>query len=188
MLKKVVLPIICLASITTFVVANSFAWFTESNKKTPTINGSTPTAYYKSGAGTKDNPYVIARPVHLYNFAWLQYMGTYNEVEDGTVKQTYFKIDDDDLATDSYGNKVLDMSGYTLPPLGTENNPFVGNFDGNGSIITNLTISNKYGDYGRTPSSITSTNFDAPQVIGLFGVVGATDTSKAYEIQVQQMH
>ena len=181
MLKKVVLPIICLASITTFVVANSFAWFTESNKKTPTINGSTPTAYYKSGDGTKDNPYVIARPVHLYNFAWLQYMGTYNKVDDdGTVKQTYFKIDDE-LATDSNGNKVLDMKGYALPPLGTEDNPFVGDFDGNGAIITNLTISNKYGDYSRTPSSVTSSNFDAPQVIGLFGVVGATDTSKAYE-------
>ena len=181
MLKKVVLPIICLASITTFVVANSFAWFTESNKKTPTINGSTPTAYYKSGDGTKDNPYVIARPVHLYNFAWLQYMGTYNKVDDdGTVKQTYFKIDDD-LATDSNGNKVLDMKGYALPPLGTEDNPFVGDFDGNGAIITNLTISNKYGDYSRTPSSVTSTNFDVPQVIGLFGVIGATDTSKAYE-------
>lgn len=181
MIKKVVLPIICLASIATFVIANSFAWFTENNTKTPTINGSTPTAYYKSGDGTKDNPYIIARPVHLYNFAWLQYMGTYNKVDDeGTVKQTYFKIDDD-LATDTNGNKILDMSGYVLPPLGTEDNPFVGNFDGNGTIITNLTISNKLNDYSRHPASVTNSSFDAPQVIGLFGVVGATDTSKIYE-------
>ena len=179
MIKKMVLPMICLVSITAFVVANSFAWFTDNNTKTPTINGSTPTAYYKSGDGSKDNPYVIARPIHLYNFAWLQYMGTYNKDDNGTVKQTYFKIDDD-LETDSNGNKVLDMSGYTLPPLGTEDNPFVGEFDGNGTIITNLTISNKLSDYNRHPASITSSNFDAPQVIGLFGVIGATDTSKTY--------
>jgi hypothetical protein len=179
MIKKMVLPMICLVSITAFVVANSFAWFTDDNTKTPTINGSTPTAYYKSGDGSKDNPYVIARPIHLYNFAWLQYMGTYNKDDNGIVKQTYFKIDDY-LETDSNGNKVLDMSGYTLPPLGTEDNPFVGEFDGNGTIITNLTISNKLSDYNRHPASITSSNFDSPQVIGLFGVIGATDTSKTY--------
>ena len=34
------------------------------------------------------------------------------------------------------------MNGLTLPPIGTEIFPFLGNFDGNNCTISNFTISN----------------------------------------------
>ena len=68
------------------------------------------------------------------------------------------------------------MSGYSaLPPIGTELNPFVGNFNGQGYKISNLTVSNKFSDYTLHPAAISA--FDnstkkQPHILGLFGVIG----------------
>ena len=93
-------------------------------------------AYYDvtSGDGkSADAPFVIKERIHLYNFAWLQYMGTYNQPDSstGVIPTTYFRLDAD-----------IDMSGITLPPIGTDQYPFVGSFNGNGHVISNLTVSN----------------------------------------------
>ena len=175
MKKRFIMIITTIVVCLVFVVTMSYAWFTESNTKKTTIDGSTPTAYYKSGDGTKDNPYVIARPVHLYNFAWLQYMGTYNKLDsDGNLIPTYFKIESDE--TDDNGNAVLDMSGTNysiLPPIGTEENPFVGNFDGNNTIIKGLTTSSN--DFKLKPASVK--DYTEPHILGFFGYVGQTSTT-----------
>lgn len=175
MKKKFIMIITTIVVCLVFVVTMSYAWFTESNTKKTTIDGSTPTAYYKSGDGTKDNPYIIARPVHLYNFAWLQYMGTYNKLDsDGNLIPTYFKIESDE--TDTNGNAVLDMSNTNysiLPPIGTEEHPFVGNFDGNNTIIKGLTTSSN--NFKVKPASVTT--YTEPHILGFFGYVGQTSTS-----------
>lgn len=75
------------------------------------------------------------------------------------------------------------MSGWTLPPIGTTENPFLGHLDGNDTThsigqtakakISNLTISNSFEKYnGRHPSSQTLSTFVSPEITGLFGVVG----------------
>ena len=175
MKKRFIMIITTIVVCLVFVVTMSYAWFTESNTKKTTIDGSTPTAYYKSGDGTESNPYVIARPVHLYNFAWLQYMGTYNKLDsDGNLIPTYFKIESDE--TDDNGNAVLDMSGTNysiLPPIGTETNPFVGNFDGNNTIIKGLTTSSN--DFKLKPASVK--DYTEPHILGFFGYVGQTSTT-----------
>ena len=100
-------------------------------------------------------------------------MGTYNQLnsETGMIPTTYFK-----LGTD------IDMTGITLSPIGTDRYPFVGNFNGCGYTISNLTVSN---DNPITSQSHTTTDFGimkptdsklsgttVPQIVGIFGVVG----------------
>ena len=69
------------------------------------------TQYYESGSGNSINdPYIISNRNHLYNLAWLQDIGTYNEPN---IQQKYFKLKND-----------IDRTGLTLPPIGTEDYPF----------------------------------------------------------------
>ena len=125
--------------------------------------------YYGGGTGTSGDPYIISNKTHLYNLAWLQYLGTYNNP---TVSQLYFKVTTD-----------IDMKGLTLPPIGTDTYPFLGNFygvantDGDYPIISNLTVSNSFADYGLShPTSVSSSNYVAPEIVGFFGVVGRLPT------------
>lgn len=167
MKKKTSLTVILGSSIFAAIVAitSSGAWFTHTafvNKSENPFGGTVEDAYYAYGDGTADNPFGITRPRHLYNLAWLQYLGFYNHADD---HQYYFELDAD-----------IDMSGYSaLPPIGTELNPFVGNFNGQGHTITNLHVSNAFGDYSLHPAAISG--FDnstkkQPHILGLFGVVG----------------
>lgn len=148
------------------ISAFSFAWFSNNNNVTRGFDGSTAGAYFARGNGSEGNPYVINKPIHLYNLAWLQYVGFFKN------KEPYFIIERD-----------LDMSGWTLPPIGTTENPFLGHLDGNDTThsigqtakakISNLTISNSFEKYnGRHPSSQTLSTFVSPEITGLFGVVG----------------
>ena len=150
----------------------SVAWFTSvadlSTTNTP-IGGVVQDTYYESGDGSAESPYVITRPRHLYNLAWLQDLGFYNK-HDGSEDdhQFYFKLGDN-----------IDMSSFgPIPPIGTEKNPFVGNFDGQGFVISGITISNDFNDYNSHPSVIsdwngaTSQPIDQPHILGLFGIVG----------------
>lgn len=157
-------------------VAFSFSWFHNNNYLKKDFTGNTAGAYYASGTGTESDPFIIKRPTHLYNLAWLQYLGEYNKVDSTTekIETTYFKLSDDidDI-------KGLDMGGWVLPPIGTEDNPFVCNFNGNNKIIRNLTISNNFSDFStRHPQSVKT--FDGGEIIGFFGVVGQLSTELKY--------
>ena len=114
--------------------AFSFAWFSNNNNITQNINGYTTGAYFARGKGTKDDPYVINRPIHFYNLAWLQYIGYFKG------KEPYFVIEND-----------LNMKDMVLPPIRTKENPFLGHLDGTSKKISNLTISNSFDEYkGKT--------------------------------------
>ncbi len=151
-----------LAFFTAFAaISSSIAWFVPSISLTNTgdVTGATEGAYYAYGEGTESKPFGITRPRHLYNLAWLQYLGTYNKASDNG-KPYYFELGDN-----------VDMTGWTLPPIGNETNPFYGNFNGKGYVISNLTISNDFtNDLGKHPSSLTS--FTQPHILGFFGVIG----------------
>ncbi len=58
-------------------VGSSFAWYMplRANFGNADIKGTIRSSYFEHGTGTADDPYVIARPVQMYNFAWLQYLG-----------------------------------------------------------------------------------------------------------------
>lgn len=162
------------------ISAFSFAWFSNNNNVSRGFGGSTTGAYFARGDGSETNPYVINRPIHLYNLAWLQYVGFFKE------KEPYFIIERD-----------LDMSGWTLPPIGTTKNPFLGHLDGYDTThsvgqtatakISNLTISNSFEKYdGKHPSSQTLSTFVSPEITGLFGVVG--DKTSTIEPSVKNLY
>ena len=138
---------------------------------------------YAYDGGNSDGPYQIDNAIQLYNFAWLQYLGYFNQAENGALKQTYFVLTSDiDLTTGEY-------AGLTLPPVGTEDNPFLGNFNGNGYTIKGLKISNNVNELQNSAlSGGTATAVNVPEqalsggsltdpakIVGFFGIVGEAD-------------
>lgn len=140
-------------------------------------------AYFAGGDGSSGDPYLITEPVHLYNLAWLQYLGIFNEVdaEGNILHQYYFRVEND-----------IVMNGLVLPPIGTSEQPFVGNFDGNNKMITGAIVSNYLsatesdGGIVQAPASVTSYDNtvkigeitqNSASIVGFFGVVGNWDNS-----------
>ena len=95
----------------------------------------------------------------MRNLALLQNNGKFNTGND----IYYFKIGDDVTS--------LDMSGIWIPPIGTTLNPFKGNFDGNGKIISGLRVTTNEKLSG---SKVTSSAFSD---VGFFGSVEGEDAS-----------
>ena len=155
-----------------FVTGVTFSWFIKDNKIAFDGEiGTTQANYYESGDGSESTPFIISNPRHLYNLAWLQYLGTYNQVDTttGKVPTYYFEIKND-----------IDMKGYVLPPIGTESNPFLSNFNANNCTISNLTISNVIDDdYIETyPSVVIKKDFNSQKaIVGFFGVIGTYNSS-----------
>lgn len=162
------------------VVAGSVAWFNprvsvdNSTNTQNNISGETLGAYFAYGngipTGEGNRVYGITKPRHLYNLAWLQYLGYFDETntsESNYGQQYYFELAND-----------IDMEGWVLPPIGTEDHPFIGNFEGNGYVISNLTISNDFNEFNTHPSAIqgwNNTNYKQPHILGMFGVIGNYD-------------
>ena len=79
------------------------------------------------GSGTENNPYLINSTVELDYIA--------DKVSNGSsFSNIYFKL-----------NADLDYTGKTYIPIGTEDNPFEGTFDGNGKSISGISLNG--GDY-----------------------------------------
>ena len=149
--KKIALAISGISLMSASLFAVSAAWFQGMNKAALSSGeGYTASAYFAGGDGSSTNPYIINQPIHLYNLAWLQYLGYFNQTKDGAYDQTYFVLGSDvDMTSDSINN-------WTLPPIGTTDNPFIGNFDGKGYTISNLVVDNSLSDghITRKPSKI----------------------------------
>ena len=170
--KKLSINLFCLVCIGAGIATASFSysWFTNTNNVTRNINGYTAGAYFAGGKGEKDDPYIIKNPIHLYNLAWLYYIGYFKG------KEPYFRIDKD-----------LDMNGWVLPPVGTSTNPFNGHLNGQEHTITNLTVSNSYNELKeRKPSSVSENDWngtsgkygDTPNILGLFGYISKESDDK----------
>lgn len=186
MLKKSIISLMGL-SIIGCITGITYAWFGSNDKVklTDIYEGLSSGAYFAYGDGeSADSAFGINEPRHLYNLAWLQYMGMFNQDEnnDGAIDHQYYFEIDENLVGD------LDMSGYVLPPIGTEEYPFVGTFNGNGKTVSNLTISNYIGsgyitDY---PYTVESSDFNGDsqlEIIGFFGVVGYIPT-ETYDFSI----
>ena len=170
MTKKAVLTALLCIIIAVCTITTTFAWLVDQNNINPGISGGGFTGYFYAGDGkTPETAYQIKDPIHVYNLAWLQYMGLLNKDDNGNVKQLYFELVDD-----------IDMTGVVLPPIGTTENPFIGHFDGNGYCISNLTVSNylQGSIEGATdgivnrPLSVVTIEGKYVSIVGFFGVVG----------------
>ena len=162
-MKKFVITIFTTITLSFVLIFSVFAWFYNADSIDIVIDGASTEAYYASGKGTKESPYIITKPRHLYNLAWLQNLGHYND------DVTYFELRDD-----------VDMSELksAIPPIGVESYPFVGSFNGNGHTIKNVSISTIAGTSSNTitkkPTIIDISSFSFGDAMGLFGVIGRT--------------
>lgn len=154
----------------------SFSWFERPlNFIMPNdIGGSTEVSYFESGDGSAENPYMISSRIHLYNLAWLQYLGYFNlgeNINNGRA-QSYFELKND-----------IDMEGLAIPPIGTEEYPFLGNFNGHGYTIANSITSNSNEHLTIKPtlakfnandliSAYAPGTDEVARIIGFFGVIG----------------
>ena len=148
-MKKTISAVLFLCIVITLLLQSAgLAWMSDNGMSSPVhITSNVHKQYFEGGTGEVDDPYQIASPIQLYYFAWLQYLG-------------YFNIDEDEIGEDGYGeldtfyfvlNNDIDMHEvnsdgelieYILPPIGTTDNPFIGNFDGCGYTVKNATVEN----------------------------------------------
>lgn len=135
-MKKAVHTICIFLSLAFAFVAVTFCWFSRGELLNFRKDfGSAKASYFGGGDGSRDKPYEISSETHFYNFAWLQYLGYFNHAEANNGRyQSYFRLAD---------NIEMDKLNSALPPIGTSKYPFIGNFDGCGYTVKNVTISNK---------------------------------------------
>lgn len=181
-MKRIFRSLAALLIIVISFSAISFAWLASGKYLNfpSSFGGSATPAYFAGGDGSFEKPFRITNAVHLYNLAWLQYLGYFNRRDgfNNGLDQTYFEL-----------GKDVDMRGRAIPPIGTEEYPFIGEFKGNGHKVTNLTISNKKGT-GDLVYSPTNANFSSDnmlcrindstktqeiEIVGMFGVTGDYD-------------
>ncbi len=164
----------------TLVGGVSFAWFADTTGEVMNLNTSVIGSYFERGDGSKEKPFVIARPLQLYYFSWLQNLGYFNQEfdESGNVKQYYFELSDEYYVDTG----AINMEDFCLPPIGTVEKPFLGHFDGKGVVISNLTVQNRTEDLTDNPTN------GGYQIIGFFGVVGAYgNPSYSYSSEVNEV-
>lgn len=158
-----VLLLFCLCALLLAGAAVTYAWYRpiKLNFAPAKVDGSIRASYFQSGDGSQAQPFEIAKPEQFYNLAWLQYLGKFNEADENrAIPTTYFYLSAD-----------IDMTGYVLPPVGTEKYPFVGNFDGKGRTVTGLEIA--------APTDLPiEGEYEKPQIVGAFGVVGTMGDTK----------
>ena len=168
------------------------AWMSDNGLSSPIdIESNVHKSYFESGDGTKDivrddageiisGPYEIAHPIQLYYFAWLQYLGYFNQDNDenGVIDTVYFRLSQD------IDMKEEDLQ-FILPPIGSQDNPFLGSFDGEGNTIKNLIVQNVNDGITEAP---TTDNIQGVEIVGFFGVIGALEgDTYSYDTQANEI-
>lgn len=178
-MKKLILIIFNII-LSVFVITFSvFAWYTNTfGIKADNGVMSSKNLYFESGNGSKDNPYIISQPVHLYNLAWLQDLGYFDSDKDSDssteiIDRYYFRLKND-----------IDMKDFNsaIPPIGIENHPFIGDFEGAGFKISNVIIDVNFAKTGYlkpsdqvlgTSKNTINNNVIISNAVGFFGLVNS---------------
>ena len=174
-MKKVVHTICIFLSLAFAFVVVTFCWFSRGELLNFRNDfGSAKASYFGGGDGSsEEKAYVISSSTHFYNLAWLQYLGYFNAAggaNNGRL-QSYFKL------TKNIDMSELQRNGTVsaLPPIGTEQYPFIGNFNGNGHKIDKVFVSNLMSDLIVRPTTYkTATDDNNNEVLAVYGTTGTT--------------
>ena len=172
-MKKVVHTICIFLSLAFAFVAVTFCWFSRGELLYFRDDfGSAKASYFGGGDGSRDKPYEISSETHFYNLAWLQYLGYFNHAEANNGRyQSYFKLTKDIDMSELQRNGTVSA----LPPIGTEQYPFIGNFNGNGYKIDKVFVSNLMSDLIVRPTTYkTATDDNNNEVLAVYGTTGTT--------------
>ncbi|MDE7075762.1 MAG: hypothetical protein K2O62_00375, partial [Clostridia bacterium] len=167
-MKAKVYKTICLIValiVAVFTVGYAFAWYLDHRDSQFVLSGASAGAYFDSGNGSKETPFVIANSTHMRNLAVLQNMGRFVD-ENGNPKIYYFEI--------KKTIDELDMGeGLWLPPIGNDEAPFIGVFNGNGKSIKNLKVTTDKTLLKEENYPIeASPSYKFSNAVGLFGNTG----------------
>ena len=141
-----------------FTVGYAFAWFFDRKEAEFSITGSSQGAYFESGDGSAEKPFVISNPTHMHNLAVLQNTGKLDTKYYYEIKKTITEID---------------MSGRYIPPIGNDEHPFIGDFNGNGKTLAGLQVTTNKTLLKDEYPRHADTNYEFSQAVGLFGMTGA---------------
>lgn len=144
-----------------FAIGHAFAWLADDRKEEPPwFDGSSGETYFAGGNGlSEETAYEIENYYHMYNLAWLQNTGKLGQ-------SYYFKLNND----------ITIPNNFWLPPIGTDNNPFIGKFNGNGNTISGLKITTDTSKLSNAPTI----NGGFSNAVGMFGMTGATGEIKNF--------
>lgn len=140
MTKKLLLSVPIILIIGVLLIAAVFAAGIAGSEKTA---GAVNFPDGQQGNGTSENPYIISDYSDLVTLSQL-----IAEETDAHYAGAYYRVSVKSITVDATG-------GQTFIPIGSETKPFTGNFDGNGVIISGLTVDSN------------------DNYVGLFGYVGA---------------
>ncbi|MBN2504466.1 MAG: hypothetical protein JXB20_03880 [Bacilli bacterium] len=137
----------------------TYAWISNVYQYDQGIIGKAAASYFSGGTGTSEDPYIIAEPKDMYDFAALNNLGLFD------TQTYYFKLADKDTGDPTvidFGAAGVPTLYQSIEPVGDNDYPFKGIFIGNDSTLKSLTIDG-----------------DGKQDIGLFGYVesGASITN-----------
>ncbi|MBP3732791.1 MAG: hypothetical protein J6I84_06050 [Bacilli bacterium] len=147
--KIVAISLVALSSAS--VAAAALAWFTSNKKDTENehVNGDVGLrGYFYDGDGSSIYPYEIVTPTHFYNLCRLQNLGVFPTKKhfiighnNGTPENPNYQciVGSDGHGEFTWGD-YLDMDGAAISPIGNEETPFVGDFNGHGIPIKNLEV------------------------------------------------
>lgn len=173
-MNKKIVSLLLVFAVVLPLTAGTLAWFAGNRLSFPPSFGSSATAYFAGGDGTPDHPYEINSPVHFYNLAWLQYLGYFNMNTDLSNHQVQSHF----VLTASFDMGALRSA---IPPIGTEQYPFIGHFQGQGHSVRGIRVSNKREDLKVRPAAArfgahgmlrTADNAQDVRIVGTFGVLG----------------
>lgn len=140
MTKKLLLSVPIILIIGVLLIAAVFAAGIAGSEKTA---GAVNFPDGQQGNGTSENPYIISDYSDLVTLSQL-----IAEETDAHYAEAYYRVSVKSITVDATG-------GQTFIPIGSETKPFTGNFEGNGVIISGLTVDSN------------------DNYVGLFGYVGA---------------
>lgn len=159
----------------------TFAWLagatTEVNIEN--LNGGVISQYFHCGDGSEEAPFSITRPVHLYNMTQLyENLPGFAEENhhfqlgydiDGSGDLKFYDYDDDGVLIKNSYSTSLNMNYYdSLEPIGSEEHPFGGTFNGSNLTVDKLNISG-----------------DGVSDIGVFGYV--TDEAEIKDLYINNL-
>lgn len=146
-----------------FTVGYAFAWVFNRRDADLKLSGSSAGAYFESGNGSQEKPFVISTSTHMRNLAVLQNNGRFVNA-DGKPAQFYFEI--------KKTVSELNMNGRYIPPIGNDEYPFIGKFNGNGKTIKNLHVTTDKLDLSDDYPVQSGNDYAFSRAVGLFGMTG----------------
>ena len=153
-IKKLIISLLMLMiGLSTTSLSLTFAWLMSATTylNVDTLQGGVISQYFDSGSGEENDPFIITRPVHLYNmtelydkwegFAEANHYFQLGKDLDNDGDLEFYSYDDNGVYQETYSDS-LNMNYYeSFRPIGSEEKAFGGHFEGSNLVIDNLNIS-----------------------------------------------